>query len=273
MTKKRILASPVAGALLWLAGCSGQPPVEKEIVQSEPAPIGMEERSEPDRLVGSSHQEESEWARVHAGLNAASAETSAASESRTASQRQSTINLEKEIAPPEGFKLAKAVDNAGRGVLFLVIPRDWKATIPKSAMRILEIRLPAPKNGLEDGEIAVFGPMGGSVQANIDRWIGQVAQPDGSSSKDKAIVESIEGDEFPFTFVDVSGVYSGMMGQGAPKGGYRLLGCILTTPVGPWFLKAVGPADTLERWKEAFVQACKNARLEVTKTGGGAGSP
>ena len=56
-------------------------------------------------------------------------------------------------------------------------------------MRKAQYALPKVSGDGEDGELAVFyfgQGQGGSVEANIERWIGQISQPDGSSSKDKA---------------------------------------------------------------------------------------
>ena len=53
---------------------------------------------------------------------------------------------------------------------------------------------------------------GGSVEANIDRWIGQFTQPDGSDTKKAAKIEQkkIGGQEVHL--VDVAGTYKDQRG-------------------------------------------------------------
>ena len=69
------------------------------------------------------------------------------------------------------------------------VPAEWTEQTPSSSMRKAQYALPKVSGDGEDGELAVFyfgQGQGGSVEANIERWIGQISQPDGSPSKDKA---------------------------------------------------------------------------------------
>ncbi len=111
----------------------------------------------------------------------------------------------------------------------------------------------------ESGECGVyyFGPgQGGSVQANMDRWIGQFQQADGKPSKDAAKVGNRTIHGLKVTTVDVSGSYTGMGGprapQGPPKPGYRLLGAIVEGSQGSVFFKFAGPAKTVAQNQSSF---------------------
>lgn len=105
---------------------------------------------------------------------------------------------------------------------------------------------------------------GGSTQANINRWIGQVSQPDGSASRDKAKIRESEVSGFRMTLVDVSGTLKASNMPGAPqrpaRPGYRLLGAVLESSQGPWFFKLVGPEKTISRWAESFRQFIESAK-------------
>jgi hypothetical protein len=94
-----------------------------------------------------------------------------------------------------------------------------------------------------------FGPNeGGGVQANIDRWIGQMKQPDGTSSATKAKTQELDG-SVPITLVDLTGIYlssSGpMMQVSAEKPGFRMMGAIVQGPQGAVFFKFTGPEKTV----------------------------
>jgi hypothetical protein len=100
---------------------------------------------------------------------------------------------------------------------------------------------------------------GGSVQANIDRWYGQFAQPDGGDTKAKATTKTLKLAGSTVTMVDVSGTYKDMPG-GPFAGGktverpdYRMLAAIVeTADAGSHFLKFYGPAATVAKEADGF---------------------
>lgn len=99
----------------------------------------------------------------------------------------------------------------------------------------------------EDGECGVFyfGPgQGGSVDANLKRWISQF---EGGEKSAKTAKRTIHG--LNVTTVDVAGAYSGMGGPMAQtktvKQNYRLLGAIVEAPEGNVFFKFTGPVKTV----------------------------
>ncbi len=111
-------------------------------------------------------------------------------------------------------------------------------------------------SGAECG-VYYFGQgQGGSVEANVDRWIGQFLQADGKSSKAAAKIAKRTVHGLPVTTLDVSGAYTGMGGPAAQPGpavaGYRLLGAIVEGPQGTIFFKFVGPAKTIAQNQAAF---------------------
>jgi len=176
------------------------------------------------------------------------ARTSAPPETPPASPHPvSTVAAESGSATEKGFGPIKAK-----------VPAEWIEQTPSSSMRKAQYVLPKVAGDAEDGELAVFYfglGQGGSVEANIERWIGQISQPDGSSSKDKAKTNKKEIGGMPVTFVDVSGTYSaGMMSNAPPRQGYRMLAAVAETPEGPWFFKLTGPEKTIAKWSSSFDQ-------------------
>jgi hypothetical protein len=108
-----------------------------------------------------------------------------------------------------------------------------------------------------------FGGQGGSVQANLDRWLGQMEQPDGRPSKAVATTETLTVNGMKVTVLDVSGKYVAEMAPGSParynKPGFRLKAAVVETAGGPYFVKLTGPAKTIGRWNEAFTAFLKSA--------------
>ena len=114
--------------------------------------------------------------------------------------------------------------------------------------------------GDESASLTVFyfGPdQGGSVEANITRWLGQFTQPDGSDTAAKALRSKRDVGGVPVALVEVSGKYSGGMGMVGGKAPAEqpdtmLLGAIANGAQGPVFFKLTGSREAIERARPAF---------------------
>jgi len=146
----------------------------------------------------------------------------------------------------------------GGGMLRWTAPPEWVEETPVSSMRKAQYRLPRAAGDGEDGELAVFyfEGSGGSVQANIERWIGQFRKADGTPAGDTARTVHKRSHGIQITIVDVSGTYlaGGMPtpGNKPQKPDFRMLAAVAETGSGPWFFKLTGPAKTIARWEPAF---------------------
>lgn len=151
------------------------------------------------------------------------------------------------------------------GELHFNAPDGWVSEKPSSSMRVAQYKLPKAESDSDDASLVLyyFGAMqGGSTEANIDRWISQMQQPDGSASKDKAKTEITTINGLKMTTVDVTGTYTAEM---APGGGtkhndanYRLRAAVIETPKGNYFVKLVGPAKTVGRWEQSYSDYLKS---------------
>lgn len=147
-------------------------------------------------------------------------------------------------------------------------PADWKPQPPASSMRKAQFILPRADGDAEDAELIVFyfgKGEGGSVAENLARWRGMLTKPDGSPIADSdAGHETFEANGMKVTLLDVRGRYapSAMPGMAkvAPREDYRMLAAVVETPNGPWFFKAVGPAGTIVKHREAMITMLKSAR-------------
>ena len=145
------------------------------------------------------------------------------------------------------------------GNVSFTAPEGWVVEKTTSNMRVAQYKLPKESGDSEDGSLVLyyFGQsQGGGTQANIDRWISQIHQADGSDSKDKAKSETLTVNGLKVSMVDVSGTYSAEMSPGSgdftSKPNYRLRGAVIETPKGSYFAKLTGPEKTIAHWDQAF---------------------
>jgi hypothetical protein len=137
-------------------------------------------------------------------------------------------------------------------------PSGWKVVPTSSSMRVAQFILPRAAGDAKAAELIVyyFGGSGGSVEANIDRWIGQMQQPDGRPSKAVATRESRTVNGLSVSLVDVSGTYVAETAPGSAtrnnSANFRLRAGVVQTPRGPYFIKLTGPARTVAAESPAF---------------------
>jgi hypothetical protein len=151
------------------------------------------------------------------------------------------------------------------GELRYKAPDGWMKQQPSSAMRVAQYKLPKADGDNQDAELVIYffgATQGGTTQANIDRWIAQIQQPDGSSSKDKAKTETTTINGLQVTTVDVAGTYTAEMAPGTGNqrndANYRLRAAVIETPKGNYFLKLVGPVKTVARWEQSVTDFVKS---------------
>ena len=162
---------------------------------------------------------------------------------------------ETESAPGPAVSAGPATASAA-GLRFEA-PTTWISEAPSSSMRLAQYRLPGLEGDPEDAELAVFyfGGQGGSVQANVDRWIGQFSNPDDSPVTDPRVSQRT-ANGIPLTLVDVRGTYHQsqlpMMAQSTAKESYRMLAAVAGGPGGPTFFKLTGPQPTVDHFEESF---------------------
>lgn len=145
------------------------------------------------------------------------------------------------------------------GELHFKAPDGWVTEKPTSSMRAAQYKLPKAEGDPEDASLVLYyfgANQGGSVQANVERWVNQIKQADGSSSQDKAKTENLTINGLKVTTVDITGTYSAEMTPGSgdlqTKSNYRLRAAVIETPKGNYFPKLIGPANTVAKWEQAY---------------------
>lgn len=161
---------------------------------------------------------------------------------------------------------AGAARAEGQPVDFLgmtsTVPADWVPVEPDGNMRLAEMKVPDAGGG--EGAVFVlyyFGPgQGGSVDANVQRWVSQFAGPDGAPVT--PVIEPLRAD-LPATLVQLQGSYARGVGVGPGDDALpdrMLLAGVVETAEGNLYPQMHGPAAVVAVHKPDFVAFIKGIR-------------
>lgn len=159
-------------------------------------------------------------------------------------------------AGPAGVRADDAVEfTVAEGKMAFKAPASWTKKMPRTRIVEIEYEIPAAKDDAAPGRLTVMGA-GGTVEANIDRWVGQFTQTDGAETKAKIEKQKLAGCDIHI--VDLAGTYLDKPApfanaKAVPREGYRQLAAIVESKkVGNYFLKFYGPAATVAENEKAF---------------------
>jgi len=150
------------------------------------------------------------------------------------------------------------IDAAGLldvGAIKFKVPSGWSVRTPKSSMRRAQLEVSGDK-GPAELVVFYFGPQGaGSPEDNIDRWVGQFSNQDGSRVENPSLALVKAGDQ-EITRVEVAGRYANTMAQpgqaAAEQSGQRLIAAIVQSADGPYYFKFLGPDETVTAQAKEF---------------------
>jgi hypothetical protein len=143
----------------------------------------------------------------------------------------------------------------GETGLSITAPANWERKQPTSRIVEHEFAIPAAAGEDLPGRMTVMGA-GGTVEANIERWVGQFSQPDSSPTKPKVDQRTIAGQKV--SVVDIAGTYKDSPGpfSGKPavdRPDFRMLAAVISTEKdGNYFVKFYGPRGTVAANEKAF---------------------
>lgn len=135
------------------------------------------------------------------------------------------------------------------------IPSAWESQPPASSYRKAQYRVPGDKK-LGDGEMVVFyfgQGQGGTIDANVARWVSQFSTPDGKPVEPK--MKKLTSNGIPVTIVELTGSYSrgvGMGPQGSANPDQTLLVAIFETPHGNVTIQLHGHKSLIAANRAAF---------------------
>ena len=149
-------------------------------------------------------------------------------------------------------------------------PPEWKK-LPAKGMRVASYEVPPAKGDKDPGELNVF-ILGGDIEPNIQRWLGEFSgvPPASVVRQDRTVNDTRQA------IVEVPrGKFSGGMGGKGERDDYGLLGGIVVAPDGAqYFFKLTAPSNTIKAAKKPFYALLDGIREEgASKPAGAAGAP
>ncbi len=154
----------------------------------------------------------------------------------------------------------------GEGRLELTAPATWAKKDPASRIVEVEFAVPPAQGDETAGRLTAMGA-GGTVESNIDRWVGQFAGEGGAAAKAKRDKATVSGAEIEI--VDLSGTYKDSPagpfagGKTVMRENYRMLGAIIQTKDrGNYFLKLYGPKATIDANATGFQDMVKSLKIK-----------
>jgi len=146
-------------------------------------------------------------------------------------------------------------------------PVAWEDLGPEG-MRQAQYRSGPVEGDGAPAEVNVFnfGPAsGGGVDANLQRWIGQMTLPDGADPLAAATRSEFTADGMAGHVISLDGSYKSggmrpMGGGGELMAGYRLVGVVLEGPQGGVFFKLTGPKASAAAMEGDLLAMVKGAR-------------
>jgi len=177
-------------------------------------------------------------------------------------ESKGTIEFDSQVANHGETKVKLKPDYIQIGRLQAKVPKDWVKEQPSSSMRMAQFRFPGNDG---DGELVIFSGIGGSIDANLNRWYGQFKSETENSVSESAIRSNSQIKDMDVTFSYVEGTYlKSSMGMSRTKiemPNYALLAAIVATPDGLYYFKGTGPKSTMDYHKvyfETFIRSIES---------------
>ncbi|MCB1089207.1 MAG: hypothetical protein KDM63_19375 [Verrucomicrobiae bacterium] len=152
----------------------------------------------------------------------------------------------------------------GKGHIVLMVEGDFTPEKPANRIIEFEFSTPAPEGTELKGRMTMMGA-GGSIEANIERWMAQFSQPDGEDPKEKSKTSQEQIDGQAVHLVDIRGTYADgrPFGPKTQRPHYRMLAAIITTEkFGNYFVKYYGPEETVDKHEAAFKKTIASLRVK-----------
>jgi hypothetical protein len=138
-------------------------------------------------------------------------------------------------------------------------PATWIEHPPQDRMRAANYTVPG-RDGNEAAHVVVFDPIGGSIDANIDRWQSQF-EPDENRDLVEPQISRFESGGMAVTLVELAGSWR-KMGATWFTPDQLFIMAIVETPGGNVFIRFAGQTATVEGARPEFIKMVRNLHAD-----------
>ncbi len=138
-------------------------------------------------------------------------------------------------------------------------PATWIEHPPQGSMRAANYTVPG-RDGNEAAHIVVFGSIGGSIDANIDRWQSQF-EPDENRDMVEPQISRFKVGDMQVTLVELAGSWK-KMGATWFTPDQLFIMAIVESPRGNVFIRFAGQTATVEGARPEFVKMIRSLRAQ-----------
>lgn len=154
-----------------------------------------------------------------------------------------------EASMPTNASSPSALSTAAPNATTASVPANWEAQ-PPSQMRQASFLVHGENGAVADISFVVLGPAAGNVLDNVNRWLGQLAQPPVTDEKLKSLIQPLSTARGDVAVVDLSGQPEN---GDATKDG-RIIGAIAADNSGTAFFKMRGNTTLVGAEKDNFLK-------------------
>lgn len=129
------------------------------------------------------------------------------------------------------------------------LPAGFRQVPPANQMRLAEVQVADASGDPSKVSTIAFSTAGGTVEANLDRWVRQVL--DASGQPAKATITQRDTSGTAWSHIESTGRFVGM-GEGPAKAEWMLRGAVVKLPKGLLFVKMTGPAEAMKAHGAGF---------------------
>jgi hypothetical protein len=146
-------------------------------------------------------------------------------------------------------------------------PKVWEQKKPRFNIVEAEFEAKSSKPDTTAARLTIMAS-GGSIEQNLERWVGQFSQEDGSNTEDHTKQKEEKVNGMKVFLVDITGTYADsagpFAGNATQRKGYRMLGAIVETKVaGNYYFKMYGPQATMDEHEKRFLEMVKSVKLSL----------
>lgn len=136
-----------------------------------------------------------------------------------------------------------------------IIPPNWEPQ-PPSQMRQASFLVHGDNGAVADISFVTLGPAAGNILDNVNRWLGQLAQPPVTEDQLKSLIQPLPTDRGEVAVVDLSGQPE----NGDPSKDGRIIGATAADGTGTAFYKMRGNAALVGTEKQNFLKWVSSSR-------------